>query len=558
MIQNSAPDEKTTIISVKQMDDSFNLCLEHRYYQDVKIEKSSEMYLRFLVNINIASLGGTYLLETRDETEISVELDNLPADCSLGTMNIVTDPEGDSVGDGTQIAVVAKLESGSMKWTVVNPKLYIKDLYLRQENQGFYPPLVEMSIDITLLKKADYEAWLSDAVANLPKTVPIGYIAASIDDYNVKLSFMEQIVEPDLNAYAASVGSPVRFDIQVVNANGQIPNHLALVQQFHSQGVDLIIGGGWSSMAQNALPFIEANNMLLFSASSTAPSLSIAGDRLFRMCPSDACTGVSLADVLWSYGIKEVVVMNRGDEWGDGLVNLFVPAWTAKGGLIAGNPIRYDITTTDFSGILDVAEQQVASAVAAFGPERVGVVCFVFNEAAQIALQAQYYPNVYSATWFGSDGTSQNWQIRSLAPEQAVHMEFLSLLYKSPDTPEFNTLAARYEAVTGDMMNSYTANAYDIAMVLAKAILMKGTNDAGVLAGDMINVSSNHQGASGLCVLNEFGDRVPPAFQIWTYHVNASGVPTDPAVSVIVGEADPSTRVVIWDTDALGYLILGP
>jgi ABC-type branched-subunit amino acid transport system substrate-binding protein len=135
-------------------------------------------------------------------------------------------------------------------------------------------------------------------------------------------------------------------------------------------------------------------------------------------------------------------------------------------------------------------------------------------------------------------------------------MEFLSLVAATPNTPEFNSLAARYQALTGLPMTVYTGNYYDIGMVLAKAYFTTGSTDAGVIAEVIPSICASHVGVTGLCTLDEFGDRVPGSFQIWTYHTAAN--PADPANAVVVGSIDPWNHIVSWDTGELGYTPLGP
>jgi len=137
--------------------------------------------------------------------------------------------------------------------------------------------------------------------------------------------------------------------------------------------------------------------MLMWSYSSTSPTLSIANDYLYRMCPSDAALAPALVDMMWSYGIKTVIIFQRGDSWGDGIVNLFKPAWTAKGGNFADTTVRYATEVTDFSNYLQQANTAATTAIASNGgdPERVGVLLLAFDEFPVIASQAKDYADFY-------------------------------------------------------------------------------------------------------------------------------------------------------------------
>ena len=117
--------------------------------------------------------------------------------------------------------------------------------------------------------------------------IKIGYIAADTTGLETAKPYLEQIIAPDLNKYLRDLGYNFQVQFLIENANGQPNIHLEKIQGFHSIGVNLVIGGGWSSQAQSALSYMNSNNMLLVSTSSTSPTLAIANDRLFRMCTPD-------------------------------------------------------------------------------------------------------------------------------------------------------------------------------------------------------------------------------------------------------------------------------
>ncbi|MCX6648557.1 MAG: ABC transporter substrate-binding protein [Candidatus Bathyarchaeota archaeon] len=392
------------------------------------------------------------------------------------------------------------------------------------------------------------------------QTIKIGYIAATTTAYETAKPYLEQIVAPDLTNYVRSLGYNINVQFLIENANGQANTHLEKIQNFKSMGVTLVIGGGWSSQAQASLAYANSNNMLLVSTSSTSPTLAIANDRLFRMCPADSATAPALADILWSYGIKRVIIIQRGDSWGDGIVNLFVPVWKAKGGNIAGDIVRYAAEATDFSNYLQQANGMATAANAANGgnKERVGVLLLSFDEFAIIATQCEDYPSLYNCPFFGADGTAISTRGMTDAPNQVNHMRVFSLLAQEPSTASYNSMKARYEALTGQQFSVYSAYIYDAAWAILQTSLFVGSTDASKVVAAFPSVCNSMNGISGPCKLNEYGDRVPPPFNIWYY---ASG-PSTPSLSYVGGVYYPDTKVTIWDISGLqsklGYIPQGP
>ena len=100
------------------------------------------------------------------------------------------------------------------------------------------------------------------------KTVKIGYIAQDTATYTSTKVFIEKVIQPDLNAYASSLGSGVSFEFIIENAEGKAATHLELVKNLHNSGVDVFIGGGWTSQGTGSLNYVNANKMLMVSPSS--------------------------------------------------------------------------------------------------------------------------------------------------------------------------------------------------------------------------------------------------------------------------------------------------
>ena len=279
-------------------------------------------------------------------------------------------------------------------------------------------------------------------------TVKFGYIAASTTSLETGKPYHEQIIAPGLNDYAELMGYDVSFEYLIDDATGQAQVHLEKVQGFKSTGVTIFEGGGWSSQAQSALSYCNANEVLMWSSSSTSPTLAIADDYLFRMCTADTALAPALANVMWAAGVKSIVIFQRGDSWGDGIVNLLVPIWEQKGGNVAGDIVRYAAESTEFSNYLTLADATVAAAVTANGGEtqRVGVIILSFDEIPVILKQASSYDNIYNVHWWGSDGTAKSQRAMDDAPEEANHIGIYSFLSRETMTSRYLDLQARYTA----------------------------------------------------------------------------------------------------------------
>ena len=50
---------------------------------------------------------------------------------------------------------------------------------------------------------------------------------------------------------------------------------------------------------------------------------------------ADAVQGPAIAEMLWTWGIEAIIVIQRGDSWADGLYNIIEIDFPARGGVIA-------------------------------------------------------------------------------------------------------------------------------------------------------------------------------------------------------------------------------
>jgi branched-chain amino acid transport system substrate-binding protein len=393
-------------------------------------------------------------------------------------------------------------------------------------------------------------------------TVKLGYIASDTTGLETGKPYHEQIIAPDLNLYSQILGYGTTFQYLVDDAQGQANTHLEKVQGFKSAGITVFEGGGWSSQAQSALSYCNANGMLMWSSSSTSPTLAIANDNLFRMCTADTHLAPAIAAIMWAAGVKSLVLFQRGDSWGDGIVNLLKPIWTAYGGTFAGDTVRYASEATEFANYLTVADEAVKTAVASFNGEtqRVGVVILSFNEISVILKQVSSYPNIYNVHWWGSDGTAKSQRAMDDAPDEANHIGIYSLLSRETLTPLYSTLESRYVALTKQQFSTYSAYSYDIAMVITNSMYQTQSTSGAVLVPLQKLTADQTFGSAGSCRLDETGDRIGPSYDVWGFYPSA----TKASVSVIMCQYNPDAEEIaegsgtVFFPAVLGYTPIGP
>ena len=94
---------------------------------------------------------------------------------------------------------------------------------------------------------------------------------------------------------------------------------LQAIQDLSARGVKIIIGPQTSSEVAMIKPFADAHNILVISQGSTASSLAIPGDNIFRFCPNDRREAEALVALLQHDGIRAIVPLWRNDAGNNGL-----------------------------------------------------------------------------------------------------------------------------------------------------------------------------------------------------------------------------------------------
>ena len=340
----------------------------------------------------------------------------------------------------------------------------------------------------------------------VPNLVSIGVITSTTQTYQIYEPYIRKIIEMDVNDYAESVGSPIRFEFIIQDAEGRAAIHLEKMQAFNSMDVRLVLGGMWSSQACASLSYSNYNDMLMVSPSSTSPLKAIPRDNLFRLALTDLKQAPALVKVLENKGVEAVVVIQRGDSWADGIVEEFQPLFEKGGGKVIDN-VRYSAELTTFEKYLKTAEDSLAEAVDEHGWDHVAVQLFSFDEAVMIIQEAKDYPTLYNVTWYGSDSTSQSSRITDEAPDESAHLGLYGVNPILPDSEETDEFLARFQEATNTSCDFYDATSYDVAMLLARSVIDAGGDDVEAVKEAFREASYDYMGLTGLCRLDEADDR---------------------------------------------------
>ncbi len=344
------------------------------------------------------------------------------------------------------------------------------------------------------------------AAKSLPKEIKIGVLvdlSGPLVSTGKRIQYAIKLAEEDINNYVKDLGLDVKFTFLVEDTQINPERALSRLQSLAAQGVKVVIGPLASSEVKNVKSFADSNKIVIVSPSSTAPSLAVPNDYVFRFVPTDLFQGNALAKVILSAGHKKVAVIYRKDTWGEGLLNAFKKAFESLGGTVVGT-VGYDPDSKDLSAeVLRLAD------FVKEGGSGTAVLLISFGDDAVMVLNsAKNDETLSNSEWFGTDGTAFIIKIASQVGEVAVKMGGLKSTQFAPtQSSKWKEFKERFTSRFGLAPEAYSLNSYDAAWVIALSIIEAGRYDGEKIAKVLPKVANRYFGVSGWTKLDENGDR---------------------------------------------------
>src|SRR3989338_7012272 len=136
----------------------------------------------------------------------------------------------------------------------------------------------------------------------------------------------------------------------------------AVSKLINTDKVVAVLGGLCSGATLGEAPISEAAKVPQISYCSTNPSISDAGDYIFRNVPSDLFQANFAAEHLIQKDMKNVAVLSVKNDWGEGLSKAFVAAFEKQGGTVVANE-QFDPESKDLKAQLTTIKSKKPDAV---------------------------------------------------------------------------------------------------------------------------------------------------------------------------------------------------
>jgi branched-chain amino acid transport system substrate-binding protein len=330
----------------------------------------------------------------------------------------------------------------------------------------------------------------------------------------------------DFNAFMLSAGSEMTVELDTGDTQSNPDQALQLLDEMADRGIRIIVGPQTSSEALALLPRAKELDMILLSPSAVANTLSIPNDNLFRMVTDVTIQGEANAEYLKSEGITHLIVVRTSEVWGMDLTSATRTKYEAGGGTII-NELAYNSKTETAQQISARIEEAIASAIASYPKEAVGVALFSLGEGVDVIREAAASATSAEVKWIGSSALGRDVRLLSEQPIvsflQKVGLPCAVFGIDAQAQSFWQPISDKVRAKVGRDADSYALAAYDGLWLAAYTLLDAGPDDAATLAKVLMHNSTTYFGATGWTAMNENGDRKASNFDFWSVRSGFGG-----------------------------------
>src|SRR5947209_12580636 len=354
-----------------------------------------------------------------------------------------------------------------------------------------------------------------------PTTIRIGGLFATTGGGatlgNASVAALD-LATSDINAEMVALRLPYRVETDSQDT-GQVPaTALARLTSMDANGDQYVIGPQTSSEAAAVRAYANAHNVILISQGSTASSLAIAGDNLFRLAPNDKLEGAAIAALMRADGFDTVVPIWRNDAGNNGLHDSTAAAFTAAGGTVATG-VQYDTSTTDFTATVNALGSAVRGIKNSRPAAKIAIYIASFEEAVSIFNRAPLDSDLASLRWYAGDGVVQSQAILADANAAAfaTATQFTAPNVGLDDASKdvWKPVSDAIQARVGFAPDAYSLSVYDAAWVIALSFIeSRGSSDTRRDA--FVRNVQRYSGTTGSTALDANGHRKSGNFDFWT------------------------------------------
>jgi len=317
----------------------------------------------------------------------------------------------------------------------------------------------------------------------------------------------------DINAELSALR--VTWHVEMVVADTKLTPGGAVdgIKVLKDAGATIVIGPQSSAEAAAIRDYVNANAIILISQASTASSLAIADDYLFRLAPNDKLEGAAIAALMHADGIDVIVPVWRDDAGNGGLKTSTAQFFTG----ITAPGVSYAPATTDFTATVTALGNAVRAAKSANPSKKVAVFIASFEEGADILDRARLDPDL-AVNWYSGDGLTQSRALLSPASiaafAAATKFTAPSVALSESTRSRWEPLSAEIQVRVGFLPDAFSLSVYDAAWAAVLSAI-EVRNAADLRRASFVRNVERYWGVTGPLALDAAGDRRLAEFDFW-------------------------------------------
>ncbi|MEI6681410.1 MAG: penicillin-binding protein activator [Bacteroidota bacterium] len=335
------------------------------------------------------------------------------------------------------------------------------------------------------------------------------------------------LAKQDIQAYLSAVGNHDEFILDIADTKTDTAEALIQLKAFYDKGIRMVIGPYSSSELSALKSFADSHGVLLVSPSSTAVSLAIPNDNIFRFVPSDVLQGEAMTSMLVDDKIKIILPIIRDDVWGNDLLDAVRNNFVKAGGSVQ-TAVKFAAGTTDFSTSLSQLEARVSAVLGQHNPNEVAVYMLSFGEGSVILANAKNYTHLNNVYWYGGSAFAENPSVMAdpvaslFAYTHGLPCPIFGLDEAAKE--RWQPLRERIQAQLGRIPEVYAFTAYDATWVAVLTYATTGpVTDVALMKSALVRVAGNYFGATGNTKLDTNGDRAGGNYDFWAVKHDTTG-----------------------------------
>ena len=264
-----------------------------------------------------------------------------------------------------------------------------------------------------------------------------------------------------------------------------------------SDRVPIIVGGMASSVTLAIAPIANQDSVVLLSPASSAPSITKAGEYVFRVCASDDIEGRQLAEfAINHFKGHEAAIAYINNDYGVGIKDVFSEIYADSGGKVVATE-SFEQGSTDFRSLLAKIKSNDPDVLVIVGYKELGQL---LKQAHELDINCQ----VLSTVMF------EDPSIIKVAGVAADRVIYSTRSYDpTSDDKATATFVAEYKAKYGATPDIYAALAFDAANLVVDALKSGAISGTDIM--QYLLTVKGRPGASGEITFDANGDVIGQA-----------------------------------------------